>query len=452
MPAAADPIRAEARRILALAWPVILSSLNWTLLQLTDVVVLGWVGEEAVAAFSASRAILFVTLVGGVAGLSGILVAASRADGARDLAATGAALREGLALALVAGGIVGVVLIAVARPALTGIGVAAPLVPDAAAVVRVMGAAYPCQLVIIAVSYFLEGVSRPRRVLIVNLATLPVNAVLAWAWSGGHLGLPAWGATGAAAATLVASILGAIGIVAAALTLPDRTARDLRLSLAGSLPGALALGRFGIVPAIAAGLELAGFSILIALSTTLGNAAAHAFSMVFSIHNLTFSVALGIGSAAGVRVGNAVGEGRRDAARPRAVIAAVLSLAATGLLGLLLWCTGPTLFALFPASPEARATAVDMLARWAPFIAFDGMQIVLLYALRSLGDQVAAGVNAILAYFVVTGGVGWWLVGASVGPVALAWASGAGMVAAALLHGLRFWWVSSPRRNSARAS
>ncbi len=78
-----------------------------------------------------------------------------------------------------------------------------------------------------------------------------------------------------------------------------------------------------------------------------------------------------------------------------------------------------------------------MLALWAPFILFDGVQVVLAYALRSLGDQVAAGINGILAFFMLTGALGLWTVHAGWGPVGLVWASGAGMVAAALLNGAR---------------
>ena len=43
----------ETRRLLALAWPVVLTSLNWTLLQVTDVMVVGLVATEEVAALAA---------------------------------------------------------------------------------------------------------------------------------------------------------------------------------------------------------------------------------------------------------------------------------------------------------------------------------------------------------------------------------------------------------------
>jgi MATE family multidrug resistance protein len=284
-------------------------------------------------------------------------------------------------------------------------------------------------------------------VTVVNLAILPVNALLAWALSGGHLGLPAMGAAGAALATAIASALGAAGMIGAAWTLPRARQRGIH-DLAGifgrdSLKGALGLAKFGLVPAIASGLELVGFSTLIALSTELSEAAAHAFQIVFSIHNVTFSVALGLGSAAGVRAGNAVGEGMPQAAARRTAIAAALAALATGLLAVLLILLPGPIVALFPAVPEVHRLALAMLPIWAPFILFDGIQVVFVYALRSLGDQVAAGANSVIAFFLVTGGAGLLFVHTlGGGTFGLVLASGIGMVVAALLHGGRLWWIS----------
>lgn len=442
--------RAETRLLLALAWPVVLTSLNWTLLQVTDVMVVGLVSTEEVAALGASRALGFVGIVTGLSWLSGVLVMASRADGAGDLPRTGAVLREGLALGLLLGLAIGALFLVAAEPLLALIGVAADRIDESARVVRAFAIAYPFQLVNVAAAFFLEGVSRPRRVTVVNLAVLPVNALLAWALSAGHFGLPALGAVGAALATTIASLLGAIGMVASVLTLPRARERGVLRFDAPAwravLRGAWALAVFGTVPAVASGLELAGFSILIALSTQLGDAAAHAFQIVFAMHNVTFAVALGLGSAAGVRAGNAVGEGQAVAAIRRTLIAVGLSVLALGAGAIMLAGAAPALVALFPATADVHRLAAAMLPLWAPFIVFDGIQVVLVYALRSLGDQVVAGVNSILAYFVVTGGIGWWLVHHDGGASSLVWASGIGMLAAALLHGGRFALVSSRLR------
>lgn len=438
---------AETGRILALAWPVALTSLNWTLLHVTDVVLVGLVSTDEVAVLGASRTLTFICIVAGLSILSGVMVFTARADGAGDLPGTGRTLREGLLLALLAGVVIGGTLLLFAAPLLRGIGVAPALVPGTAAVVRVMAIALPIQLVQIATAFFLEGVSRPARVTAANLAVLPVNALLAWMLSGGHMGFPVMGAIGAAWATTIASGIGAVVMLALVWVLPQaqqRGVRDLvRLrAWRDAAGGVITLARFGIVPSIASGLELAGFSILIALSTQFGDATAHAFQIVFSIHNVTFAIAMGLGSAAGVRAGNAVGEGIPAAAISRTLIAVWLSSAMLGLLGIVLIVARSTIIGFFPATTAVHAIALAMLPVWAPFILFDGIQLILVYALRSLGDQVIAGVNSILAYFVVTGGVGWWLVQAGVGSQALVYASGIGMVAAAVLHGARFAQIS----------
>ncbi len=437
--------RAEIRRILALAWPVVLTGLNWTILHVTDVIVVGLVSTHEVAALGASRTLTFIGIVVALGWLTGVLVFSSRADGAKDLPATGAVLRQGLVLGGILGVTSGVLLFVLALPMLLGVGVDPGIAPEAARVVQTMAIAYPFQLIIVAASFFLEGVSRPRRVMAVNLSILPLNAVLAWILATGQFGLPVLGAVGAASATVFATMVGAAAMVIAALTLPRAKERGVRdwsdLGTPAMWRGVGRLLAFGAVPAVASGLELAGFSILIALSTQLGESVTHAFQIVFSVHNVTFAFALGLGSAAGVRAGNAVGEGDAAQAGPRTGIAAVLAALILGLLALPLTFTPALIVSGFPASAEVAALAALMLAVWAPFILFDGLQVVCVYALRSLGDQVAAGINGILAFFVLTGAVGLWTVHNGWGPMGLVWASGSGMVAAALLNGGRLWWI-----------
>lgn len=439
-------ISAETRRILALAWPVVLTALNWTILHVTDVVVVGLVSTHEVAALGASRTLTFIGIVVALGWLTGVLVFASRADGAKDLPATGAVLRQGLVLGLLLGLVSGGALFTLALPMLLGVGVDPALAPDAARVVRTMALGYPFQLLIVAASFFLEGVSRPRRVMAVNLSILPINAVLAWVLATGQFGLPVMGAVGAATATVTATVIGAVAMVAAALTLPrarEREVRDWRdFGSPAMWRGVWALLGFGIVPAVASGLELAGFSILIALSTQLGETATHAFQIVFSVHNVTFAFALGLGSAAGVRAGNAVGEGDPAAAGPRTAIAAGLAGLILGLLALPLIFAPMLVVGGFPASAAVAAAAVAMLPLWGPFILFDGLQVVFVYALRSLGDQVVAGLNGIAAFFLLTGGIGLWTVHVGWGAKGLVAASASGMVAAALLNGSRLWWVT----------
>jgi MATE family multidrug resistance protein len=301
-----------------------------------------------------------------------------------------------------------------------------------------MALAFPFQFVLAASTFFLEGISRPRRVMAVNLMMLPVNALLCWAWVGGHFGLPALGAVGAAYATASASALGAATMLVLIWRLPRAGARGVRdwsrAALGRALTDIPRLAGFGLMPALGACFELAGFAWLMVLSTQLGLAAAGAFQAMLSIHNIAFALSMGFGSAAGVRVGNAIGAGERKEAWPRALIAGGLAGSILGALSLLLVFGSGALVWPFSDDPDVLALAAAMLSVMGAFLVFDGLQYVFGAALRSLGEQVWASVNGIFGFFVVTGGLGWLLVRQSWGPVGLAYAAGAGMLVCAVLQ------------------
>lgn len=86
-----------------------------------------------------------------------------------------------------------------------------------------------------------------------------------------------------------------------------------------------------------------------------------------------------------------------------------------------------------------------MLAIIAPFILMDGLQAIFLSALRSLGDQVAGGINGIIGFFGIMTLAGWLFWQWGWGSAGLALAAAVGMTAAAALQALRFIWVTRRR-------
>src|SRR5690606_16566422 len=195
-----------------------------------------------------------------------VIVFTSRADGGGDLPRTGALWREAVLTGLMLGVPSALIIGLMAQPLLAITGVAPELVEPGAHVLVAMMIGLPGQMLSIGCAFFLEGVSAPRRVLIVNLATLPVNALLAWAMTLGHFGLPAMGAFGAALATSLTSTAGGLAMAFMAWTLPSAPERQLRrLDLAAwrsALGGIVAIVRFGVMPGVGAALEVLGFSYL----------------------------------------------------------------------------------------------------------------------------------------------------------------------------------------------
>lgn len=442
----------EAGRVARLAWPIVLTNLNWTIMHLIDVTVVGYAGTDELGALAAGRVIMFVILMLLLSGMSGVLVFASRADGAGDMPRTGAIWREAVLTGLLLGMPSALVIGLAAEPLLGLTGVAPELVAPGSLVLMAFMLGLPGQMLSIACGFFLEGVSAPRRVLAVNLATLPLNALLAWALTLGHFGAPEMGAFGAAIATSIASTVGGLVMALMAWTLPSAGPRQLhRLDLAAwrdALRGIPAIIRFGIMPGLGAAMEVLGFSFLMVLSTRMGEVIAGGFQVMLSLHNIGFALALGLGSAAGVRVGNAVGAGEPWMARSRTLIACGLSMLIMGAVVLIyLLFAGPIVRGLTADAAVARE-AIVMVLILAPFILFDGLQAIFVAALRSLGDQVAAGVNGIIAFFAVLSLAGWAAYVWGWGSAGLAIASALGMVAAFLLQGGRFWAISSRYRRT----
>jgi MATE family multidrug resistance protein len=310
----------------------------------------------------------------------------------------------------------------------------------------------PGQLLSIACGFFLEGVSAPRRVLWVNLATLPLNALLAWAMTLGHAGLPAMGAAGAALATSISSTVGGLAMALMTWTLPDAREREIRRIDARAwrqaARGIPAILRFGIMPGLGAALEVLGFSFLMILSTRMGEVIAGGFQIMLSLHNIGFALALGLGSAAGVRVGNAVGADEPWTARGRTLIACALSMLIMGAVVLVYLLFAEPIVTGLAADPAVAREATLMVLILAPFILCDGLQAIFVAALRSLGDQVVAGVNGIIAFFLIMSLAGWAGHALGWGSAGLAGASALGMAAAMLLQGGRFWQVSSRYRRT----
>src|SRR3546814_14349461 len=80
-----------------------LTSLNWTLLHLIDVPVVGQVSTHELGALAAGRALTYVPIIVGIAAMSGVLVFKSRADGAGDRRRLGGIFRQGGARARLMG-------------------------------------------------------------------------------------------------------------------------------------------------------------------------------------------------------------------------------------------------------------------------------------------------------------------------------------------------------------
>jgi MATE family multidrug resistance protein len=145
----------------------------------------------------------------------------------------------------------------------------------------------------------------------------------------------------------------------------------------------------------------------------LGAPAVAAHAIALQIAALTFMVPLGLGQAATVRVGLAVGRDDRHGITRAGWTAWVIGVGFMGTMALGMWIFPRPLVALFLADVPANALviglAVSFLQVAAAFQLVDGAQVIGAGMLRGLHDTRWPLLFALFGYWVVGLGIGSWL-------------------------------------------
>lgn len=409
------PWRDELRATLALAWPLILSNLTMSLIQATDVLLMGWLGPRQLAASALAINLtwpLTFMAFGIVTAAAPVMATAlgARRHAVRDVRRT---FRQSLWLS-VAGTAPLWLLLWNAEPVIAALGQDPGLARGAGIFLKgYMWALLPW-LLFQAMRNFLSALERPGWILAISALGIVINALLGWALIFGRLGLPALGLFGGGLASSITWWLLAAGL--AAVILLDRQFRRYRLF--GQVwrpdwPRLARLVRIGFPIGLAFSFEGAVFGAAIYLMGLIDADSVAAHAIALQIAALTFMVPLGLSQAATVRVGRALGGGDRAAMARAGWTAWVLAVAFMAAMALVMWAEPRTLVGLF-LEPEARSgrvadLAVAFLAVAAIFQVADGAQVVGAGMLRGLHDTRVPMLFALVGYWLIGIGSGYWL-------------------------------------------
>lgn len=440
------PFWLDIKRIWELAWPVTLVHLVTVGISVTDVAMVSRYSVQELAYLGVARFIYWLGVVVAADLLIGMNVFPAREDGAGRQKACGDIYRQGTLYAWVLGLLSMVLEFALAKPILGAFGYEGEMVSQGADYLYITAIGIPYYLWMTASFLFMQGISNPRPGMIIMVAILPINVGLNAVLIPGLFGLPAMGASGAALATILAQAIGASAMFIYMRKMKDKARFGLEslsvFPLVKTWKAGRALRRFGFAPGLAAGMEFSGWLILNQVSGTFGIQPVAAMQVLISLHAISFAAVMGVASAASVRVGNAVG--RKD-------VPAVFRVTWRSLvLVILVMCPfiGVYIFgdryALIPFKLDQELAALTsfVIAIWAPFLIFDGLQFVLLFSLRAAGDEIWASALQITSFMGVMAGGG--LLAAFVfdlGFIGLIYGIAMGMAAAALLLGIRLMIV-----------
>ncbi|MDX3899822.1 MAG: MATE family efflux transporter [Sphingobium sp.] len=436
----ASPWRAEARALIALALPMIAGNVAWSGIAATDLLLIGRLGSDAVAAGALAINLFNALLIFGM----GLVTAAApmiasergrKRHSVRDIRRT---VRQTLWSAILFV-LPAWVLLWHSEAILIAMGQDRDLARGAGELMRGLQWAMLPFLAFTTLRNFVSALERPVWALVIMLLGIPVNLLAGWVLIFGHLGFPALGLHGAGWASTLSSSFLFLGLLA--VTQFDRQFR--RFSLLGRFwvadwPRFRAVWSLGLPIAVTLGLEVTVFNASAFLMGLIDRASLAAHAVAIQIASLVFMVPMGIGQAATVRVGFAYG--RRDAAAVGragwlalivgtgfAIMAAILLIAAPRLLVAIFLDLGD------PANAPVIALAVSFLAVAALFQLVDAAQAVGAGVLRGVQDTripmifalfgywiIGIGVGSLLAFPLGLRGVGIWLgLASGLGTVAL---------------------------------
>jgi len=402
----------EARALLVLAAPMAGSQLAQMAIMTTDVVLLGRLSREALAAAAIGNTVFyFAWLIGSGPGMAvSPVVAQILGATPRDKGRVRATVRMGLWVTMLAALPLMLVMLN-ARWILSHLGQDPELAAGAGLFVSMLAIGLPFALVYQALRSFTAARDKPGAALVFLLAAIVRNGTLGYGLIFGQFGLPKLGLLGSGLATAISSIFQFVAMVVVIWLTPSLRAYRIFRRAHRPVPVRIReLIRLGMPISMTMIFEAMLFNTMTLVMGTFGAVAVAAHQIALNFASITFMVPLGIGMASTVRVGLAAGRGDLAGARRAGVTAMALSVGFIGVVAVAMVLFGPQIATLYlgsgrPGDDQVVVFATQFLMVAAAFQVFDALQVVGAQALRGLKD---ARVPMILA------GVSYWLVGAPV--------------------------------------
>jgi len=431
--ARALPTGEESRALLRLALPVVVVQVGIMAMGVVDTIMVGHLSATALAAVALGNLYFFGCAILGMGALMGLDPVVAQALGAGDHPAVARGVQRGLILGALLS-IPAAAALMFGEQALRGMGQPAEVVPFAGSYARWTAPGVLPLYLFVVLRQSLQALRAMRPIIICIVAGNIINVVLNWVLIYGHLGAPALGVTGAAISTTIGRwalpfiLLGLAWHQLGPALRPLRR-ESLELSPLGRM------FRLGLPIGIQTALEFTAFGAVGLMMGRLGTIPVAAHQVAINLASLTFMVPLGVGQAAAVLVGHAIGAADQSGARRAARASVVYGVGFMALTSMVFLLIPTQLAELYTNDVATIALAAALLPVAGVFQLFDGTQAVTAGILRGAGDtRVPMLINL----------GGFWLFGiplslllgfrTSMGPVGLWWGLAAALaIVAAIL-------------------
>jgi multidrug resistance protein, MATE family len=433
--------------MLQLALPVVIIQVGMMTMGVVDTIMVGHISAVALAAVALGNLYFFTLAVFALGTLMVLDPVVAQAVGAHDEPAIARAVQRGVVIAAVLT-VPAIFLLVSASVVFRLLDQPAEVVPLAAAyAVRTAPGTFPFLLFVV-FRQTLQAMGRTAPIVGSIIGANVANGVLNWVLIFGHLGFPEMGVVGSAWATTISRVLLVLGLWGAA----RRELRPLLLPVRSEIWQWAPLRRMfqlGIPIGAQHVLEFGAFALVALMMGWMGTRQMAGHQVAINLAALTFMVPLGVGDAASVLVGRAVGRGDLEGTRSAARAAFACGVTFMAVTGAIFLAFPVELARYYSRDLDVISVAATLIPIAGVFQVFDGTQVVAGGVLRGLGDTRAPMIANLLGY---------WLIGIPVsiylgfvrplGPVGLWWGLvvGLGVVGTSLLLRVRSRLAHKQRR------
>ncbi|MCK5442329.1 MAG: MATE family efflux transporter [Maribacter sp.] len=408
----------EFRYNITLSVPVILGMLGHTFVAFADNIMVGQLGTAELAAVSLGNSFVFIAMSLGIGFSTAITPLVAEADGAGTKADAKSALKHGLVLCTVLG-LSLFVIILLLKPLMYLMKQPPEVVELAMPYLDLVAFSLVPLIVFQAFKQFSEGLSQTKYPMYATIIANVVNIILNYLLIFGSFGFPKLGIVGAAWGTLISRFI-MVGHIWYLLKGKEKfhdyvTGFNFKLIEKKVIQKIISLG---FPSALQMFFEVAIFTAAIWLSGVLGKNAQAANQIALNLSSMTFMFGMGLGVAAMIRVGNQKGLQNFKELRRIAQSIFFLTLLIEIVFAILfLWGRDwfPTLYLdVNDTKNMADNTEVILLAGQLLFVAAffqisDGIQVVVLGALRGLQDVKIPTLITFIAYWLIGFPISYYL-------------------------------------------
>lgn len=372
-----------------LASPMVLNRLGMMTLGIVDLAVVGQMASGELGFLAIAVAIHGPFMLIGIGFLQSVAVLVSQRYGAKDYLTAGAVWRYGNFISL----LLGLVLLPVGffgEAIFLGLGQEAGIAAGADPLFLLYMLSLPVQYIVITNTMMMESVHRPNPTMWLMILINVLNLLLNIALVGGIGPIGSMGAAGSATATFILRFVWAISTFWIVLSLLDNSKYQQWLDL--FRPWRLAAQhvrdffRIGSSAAVSLGLESSAFSFMTVMAGWISALALESFTVAFNILAYVFMIPLGLGTAASVLVGNAIGEKDVPKARNEGWFGFNATLGVLAVIAVAIYVLDGFLPSLITSDPEILAATVPLMFWIAAIVLFDGGQLNMSMACRATGD------------------------------------------------------------------